>query len=62
MDFCPISLVGDFYKLLAKVLANKLKRVVGKVISNTQHAFLKGANEAIKAKRLKKWGNMQDGY
>ena len=52
MDFCPISLVGDFYKLLAKVLAIKLKRVVGKVISNTQHAFVKGANDAIKAKKV----------
>ena len=52
MDFCSISLVGDFYKLLAKVLAIKLKRVVGKVISNTQHAFVKGANDAIKAKKV----------
>ena len=28
----PISLLGSFYKLVAKVLANRLKRVVGKVV------------------------------
>ena len=33
-DFKPISLVGSLYKIIAKVLANKLKRVIGKVVSN----------------------------
>ena len=28
-DFRPISLVGGLYKILAKVLANKLKKVMG---------------------------------
>ncbi|WKA01615.1 hypothetical protein VitviT2T_019886 [Vitis vinifera] len=55
-DFRPISLVGRLYKLLAKVLANRLKKVVGKVVSSTQNAFVEGrqildaaliANEAI---------------
>ena len=32
IDFRPINLVGNLYKWLAKVLANKLKKVVGKVI------------------------------
>ena len=41
-DFRPISLVGGFYKLLAKVLANKLKKVVSKVVSLAQNAFVEG--------------------
>nr|CAN80513.1 hypothetical protein VITISV_026067 [Vitis vinifera] len=39
-DIRPISLVGRLYKLLAKVLANKLKRVVGNLVSDFQHAFV----------------------
>ena len=41
-DFRLISLVGGLYKLLAKVLANKLKKVVGKVVSSAQNAFVEG--------------------
>ena len=41
-DFHPINLVGSLYKILAKVLVNRLKRVVRKVISNSQHAFVEG--------------------
>ncbi|RVW20562.1 putative ribonuclease H protein [Vitis vinifera] len=39
-DFRPINLVGSLYKLLAKVLANRLKKVVGKVVSSTKSAFV----------------------
>ncbi|RVW93614.1 Transposon TX1 uncharacterized 149 kDa protein [Vitis vinifera] len=41
-DFRPISLLGGLYKLLAKVLANRLKRVLGKVVSPTQNTFVLG--------------------
>ena len=39
-DIKLTSLVGGLYKWLAKVLANRLKLVVGKVISKTQNAFM----------------------
>jgi len=63
-DFRPISLVGSMYKILAKVLANQLRVVVGKVISETQTTFVKDrqildgiliANEVVdEASKLKK--------
>ena len=34
-DFKPISLVGSLYKIIVKVLENRLKRVMGKVVSNS---------------------------
>ncbi|CAJ2644025.1 unnamed protein product [Trifolium pratense] len=40
-DFRPISLVGSLYKILAKVLANRLRQVIGSVISESQTAFVK---------------------
>ena len=58
-DFRPISLVGSLYKLLAKVLENRLKLVVGEVVSKFQYAFIQDrqimdvaliANEAIDSK------------
>ena len=39
-DYKPISLVGSLYKIIAKVLANRLKRVMGKLVSNSQNAFV----------------------
>ncbi|MCH90194.1 cysteine-rich receptor-like protein kinase [Trifolium medium] len=55
-DFRPISLVGSLYKILAKVLANRLRTVMGSVISESQTVFVKDrqildgiliANEAV---------------
>ncbi|PNX60849.1 cysteine-rich receptor-like protein kinase, partial [Trifolium pratense] len=40
-DFRPISLVGSLYKILAKVLADRLRLVIGSVISESQTAFVK---------------------
>ena len=56
-DLRPIGLVGGLYKILAKVLANGIKRVMGQFISQSQNAFVKGrqildkvliANEAVR--------------
>ena len=41
-DFRPISLVGGIYKLLAEVLANRLKKVINRVVSPAQNAFVEG--------------------
>ena len=41
-DLRSISLVGGLYKILTKVLANRIKRVLNKVISKSQNAFVKG--------------------
>jgi len=63
-DFRPISLVGSLYKILAKLLANRLRQMIGSVISETQFAFVKNrqildgiliANEVVdEARRSKK--------
>jgi hypothetical protein len=41
-DFRPISLIGSVYKILAKVLANRLKRVLDGLVSESQNAFVGG--------------------
>jgi hypothetical protein len=41
-DFCPISLVNGIYKIISKVLANRLRLVMSRIISSSQNAFVKG--------------------
>ncbi|GKU89787.1 hypothetical protein SLEP1_g3881 [Rubroshorea leprosula] len=69
-DYRPISLIGVMYKILAKLLANRLRKVLDKIIGEQQMAFIEGrqlmdgvviANEVIdEAKRKRKkitWRN-----
>nr|GEY02190.1 RNA-directed DNA polymerase, eukaryota [Tanacetum cinerariifolium] len=44
-DFRPISLIGSFYKIIAKILANRLRLVISDLISDVQSAFV--ANRQI---------------
>ena len=41
-DFRPISLVGSVYKILAKVLANRLRVVLDQLIFETHNSFVGG--------------------
>ena len=41
-DFRPISLIGGVYKIIAKVLANRLKMVLGDIVHESRNAFVKG--------------------
>nr|GEY41854.1 RNA-directed DNA polymerase, eukaryota [Tanacetum cinerariifolium] len=39
-DFKPISLIGSIYKLVAKILANRLVTVLGDLVNEIQSAFV----------------------
>ncbi|GJT25644.1 putative RNA-directed DNA polymerase, eukaryota, reverse transcriptase zinc-binding domain protein [Tanacetum coccineum] len=41
-DFHPISLIGIHYKIIAKVLASRLSKVIDKVVSKEKSAFISG--------------------
>jgi hypothetical protein len=41
-DFRPISLVGGIYKIIAKVLAKRMRKVMDRIVSKPQNAFVKG--------------------
>ncbi|GKV51770.1 hypothetical protein SLEP1_g58395 [Rubroshorea leprosula] len=41
-DYRPMSLIGVMYKILAKLLANRLRKVLDKIIGEQQMAFIEG--------------------
>jgi hypothetical protein len=41
-DFRLISIVSEIYKIISKVLANKLRLVMNNIISTLQNSFVKG--------------------
>ncbi|GJU71911.1 reverse transcriptase, partial [Tanacetum coccineum] len=64
-QFCPISLCNFIYKIISKVLSNRLKPLMSKIIYPRQSAFIPGrqiqdsivvANEAFHYIRNKKHG------
>lgn len=41
-DYRPICLVGSIHKIIFNVMAGRLKKDIGSVISNSQSAFIPG--------------------
>ncbi|GJT65778.1 RNA-directed DNA polymerase, eukaryota [Tanacetum coccineum] len=39
-DYRPISLIGSMYKIIAKILANRLVGVLGDIVNEVQYAFV----------------------
>jgi len=62
-DYRPISLIGCLYKIMVKLMSKRLRLVLGKVIDESQSAFLGVrnmldgdlvANEIVDEAKLKK--------
>nr|GEW73535.1 putative RNA-directed DNA polymerase, eukaryota, reverse transcriptase zinc-binding domain protein [Tanacetum cinerariifolium] len=43
-EFRPISLIGCQYKIIGKLLANRIRVVIGDCVNPVQSAFIKGSN------------------
>lgn len=44
VDYRPISLIGLLYKIIARIIALRIKRVIGSVIDDVRSTFVKGWN------------------
>ncbi|GJT84084.1 putative RNA-directed DNA polymerase, partial [Tanacetum coccineum] len=62
-DYCPISLIGCIYKIISKILASRLAKVMPSIIGPNQTAFIAGrqilggclvANEIIRMANIEK--------
>ncbi|KAK0579997.1 hypothetical protein LWI29_034757 [Acer saccharum] len=64
-DYRPISLVGSMYKVVAKVLANRLRRVMNSVIGDYQMAFIEGRqildSVVVVEEIINKWKHEEEG-
>lgn len=57
-DYRPISLIGSVYKITSKVLAERLKGVMGRLVSGHQNAFIKSrqiTDAALMANEVLDW-------
>ena len=62
-EYKPISLIGCMYKIVAKLLANRLKKIMPILIDERQSAFIEGrhllqivliANEVVEEAKMSK--------
>ncbi|KAK2665800.1 hypothetical protein Ddye_004374 [Dipteronia dyeriana] len=64
-DFRPISLVSSMYKVLAKVLTNRLRKVMNSIIGEAQMAFIENRQSSdslvIAEEIIHKWRSGNDG-
>ncbi|KAJ0877963.1 putative RNA-directed DNA polymerase [Helianthus annuus] len=58
-NYRPINLIGIISKVVSKVLANRLKKVIGSVVSESQSAFLEGnfiLDGPLMVNEIHRWG------